>query len=68
MAELAGRWLDEHMAVRCKPKTAYTYRLKPSPRSNKTTGAQFPSAFRIVIPATQVTNSHDERSVQHPRA
>ena len=27
VAELARRWLDEHVAVRCKPKTAYTYRL-----------------------------------------
>ena len=64
MAELAGRWLDEHMAVRCKPKTAYTYRLKPSPRSNKTTGAQFPSAFRIVIPATQVTKRVHTRAIR----
>ena len=27
VAELARRWLDEHVAVRCKPKTAYSYRL-----------------------------------------
>ena len=27
VAELARRWLGEHVAVRCKPRTAYTYRL-----------------------------------------
>ena len=27
VAALARRWLDEHVAVRCKPRTAYTYRL-----------------------------------------
>ena len=27
VAEIAGRYLDEHVAVRCKPKTAETYRL-----------------------------------------
>ena len=27
VAELARRWLDEHVAVRCKPKTESTYRL-----------------------------------------
>ncbi len=27
VAELARRWLEEHVAVRCKPKTESTYRL-----------------------------------------
>ena len=27
VAEIAGRYLEEHVAVRCKPKTAETYRL-----------------------------------------
>ena len=27
VGELARRWLDEHVAVPCKAKTAYTYRL-----------------------------------------
>ena len=26
VAELAGRWLDDHVAARCKPKTAANYR------------------------------------------